>query len=133
YSVPCAPDTTASTGPGRLPCTTTTPIEYPESTPAGTTMAPYAFSPRRAVAVPTVIVACGSGFWANRASGASKAIGASRRRITTSRRGGSARCYCRQPDPARPVQPGGFPSRTFGADFDPSLTLNPDLSCAALS
>src|SRR3954451_22467132 len=53
YSVPCAPATTASTGPGRVPCTTTTGMSYPASDPAGTLIAPYARVPRCAVAVPT--------------------------------------------------------------------------------
>ena len=54
YSVPCAPVTNASTGPGFAPCTTTTGILVAASTPAGTSMKPVAFCPGAALAVPTV-------------------------------------------------------------------------------
>ncbi len=57
YSVPCEPDTTASTGPGFAPCATTTAMLSAGSAAAGTSMAPEAFSPRAAFAVPTVKVA----------------------------------------------------------------------------
>ena len=54
YSVPCAPATSASTGPGFAPFTTATGMLRAASTPAGTSMEPVAFCPRVAVAVPTV-------------------------------------------------------------------------------
>ena len=54
YSVPCAPETIARTGPGLAPCTTETGILSAASVPAGTSIAPNAFCPRAAVAVPTV-------------------------------------------------------------------------------
>src|SRR5439155_26204101 len=54
YSVPCAPDTTASTGPGRAPLITATPMSVAASDPAGTLRTPRAFWPRDAVAVPDV-------------------------------------------------------------------------------
>src|SRR4051812_50107496 len=53
YSVPCAPETSASTGPGLLPRTTTTGIEVAASTPAAISRVPVAFCPGAAVAVPT--------------------------------------------------------------------------------
>src|SRR6185369_10150236 len=56
YSVPCAPETMASTGPGRAPCTTATGIDSAASLPAGTSIAPKAVCPRLAFAVPTVNV-----------------------------------------------------------------------------
>src|ERR1051326_8057280 len=37
YSVPCAPDTSASTGPGRAPWITATALGWPEATPGGAT------------------------------------------------------------------------------------------------
>src|SRR5208282_5520608 len=58
YSVPCAPETNASTGPGRTPFTTTTGILVPASTPAGTSRYPVAFCPGAAEAVPTRKTAC---------------------------------------------------------------------------
>src|SRR5579864_3612849 len=60
YSVPCAPETSASTGPGLAPWKTTTGIEAAASTPAGTSRVPVAFCPGAAVAVPTVKVFCAS-------------------------------------------------------------------------
>ena len=54
YSVPCAPETNASVGPGFEPLMTMTARLAAASTPAGTARAPVAFSPGRAVAVPTV-------------------------------------------------------------------------------
>src|SRR5438094_418481 len=54
YSVPCAPETSASTGPGFAPFATTTGILSAASTPAGTSIVPYAFCPGAAVALPTV-------------------------------------------------------------------------------
>ncbi len=57
YSVPCSPATIASTGPAFAPWTTTTGMRSAASTPAGTSIAPAAFWPRAAVAVPTVNVA----------------------------------------------------------------------------
>ncbi len=57
YSVPCAPETMASTGPGLAPCTTATGIDSAASLPAGTSIAPNAVCPRDALAVPTVNVA----------------------------------------------------------------------------
>src|SRR6476620_7804593 len=53
YSVPCAPDTSARTGPGFVPRITATSIRVAASTPAGTSMAPYTRLPATAVAVPT--------------------------------------------------------------------------------
>src|SRR5262245_50990732 len=53
YSVPWAPETTASTGPGFAPLTMATGMESAGSVPAGTSMAPRATAPRAAVAVPT--------------------------------------------------------------------------------
>src|SRR5262245_24858800 len=53
YSVPWAPETTASTGPGFVPLTTATGIDRAGSDPAGTSMAPRPMAPRAAVAVPT--------------------------------------------------------------------------------
>src|SRR6476646_4114673 len=58
YSVPCAPETNASTGPGLAPRTTTTGIDVAASTPAGTSRVPVAFCPAEAVAVPTVKLFC---------------------------------------------------------------------------
>src|SRR5229473_3881482 len=58
YSVPCAPETRASSAPGFAPRTMTTGICVPVSVPAGTSMKPVAFWPRSAVAVPTVKVDC---------------------------------------------------------------------------
>src|SRR5580765_1236272 len=60
YSVPCAPETSASTGPGLAPRTTTTGMEVAASTPAGTSRMPVAFWPGAAVAVPTVKLFCAS-------------------------------------------------------------------------
>src|ERR1041385_3480581 len=60
YSVPCAPETSARTGPGLLPRTTTTGIDVAESTPAGTSRVPVAFCPGAAVAVPTLKLFCAS-------------------------------------------------------------------------
>ncbi len=54
YSVPCAPATSARTGPGFAPCTTATGIDSAASAPAGTSMLPVAVCPRAALAVPTV-------------------------------------------------------------------------------
>src|SRR6266568_4312125 len=54
YSVPCAPETSASVGPGFVPRTTTTGICVPGSLPAGTLRYPVTFSPGFADAVPTV-------------------------------------------------------------------------------
>src|SRR5438067_8502289 len=56
YSVPCAPATSASTGPGFAPWKTATGMLRPASTPGGTSMVPVALCPRAAVAVPTVKV-----------------------------------------------------------------------------
>src|SRR3954469_9207768 len=70
YSVPCAPDTIASTGPDFAPCTMATGMSYPASEPAGTFSTPYAFCPRCAVAVPTVNDACGSTWTDTRATAA---------------------------------------------------------------
>src|SRR6185295_2645907 len=53
YSVPWAPDTIASTGPGRAPCATATGMLVAASTPAGTSRYPVAVCPRSARAVPT--------------------------------------------------------------------------------
>src|SRR5579871_358980 len=58
YSVPCKPDTRASTGPGLEPRITTTGIEVGASAPAGTSMKPVAFCPGPADAVPTLNPAC---------------------------------------------------------------------------
>src|SRR5262249_43256031 len=58
YSVPCAPETSARTGPGFAPRTTATGIEVAASTPAGTSRKPVAFCPGAAVALPTVKLAC---------------------------------------------------------------------------
>jgi hypothetical protein len=58
YSVPCAPETMASTGPGFAPLTTATGIDSAASDPAGTSIAPRAACPRGADAVPTCT------FWA---------------------------------------------------------------------
>jgi len=58
YSVPCAPETSASTGPGLFPRTTTTGIEVAASTPAAISKVPVAFCPGAAVAVPTVKLFC---------------------------------------------------------------------------
>ena len=60
YSVPCAPATIASTGPGFAPCTIATAMLLPASTPAGTAMTPVTFCPRAASAVPTFSVGRGS-------------------------------------------------------------------------
>src|SRR4051812_35702588 len=54
YSVPWAPETKATIGPGRRPRITATGIEVPESLPAATTIAPYAVTPGAALADPTV-------------------------------------------------------------------------------
>src|SRR3982074_3615835 len=54
YSVPWAPETRASVGPGLLPQMTTTGICVAASDPAGTSIVPVAFWPDSAVAVPTV-------------------------------------------------------------------------------
>ena len=54
YSVPCAPETKATTGPARTPRITATGIESAESGPAATLIAPYAVVPGVAVAEPTV-------------------------------------------------------------------------------
>jgi hypothetical protein len=53
YSVPCAPDTMARTGPGRAPLTTATGMVSAASLPAGTSMAPRPTWPLGATAVPT--------------------------------------------------------------------------------
>src|SRR5258708_26667599 len=58
YSVPWAPETSASTGPGLVPWNTATGIAVAASTPAGTWRKPMAFCPGEAVAVPTVKPAC---------------------------------------------------------------------------
>ena len=58
YSVPCAPASSASTGPGLAPLTTITGIDSAASLPAATSMAPTAICPGAAVAVPTVNGAC---------------------------------------------------------------------------
>src|SRR5580765_6402322 len=58
YSVPCAPETSASTGPGLAPRTTTTGIDVAASAPAGTSRVPVAYWPGPAVAVPTVKLFC---------------------------------------------------------------------------
>src|SRR4029079_11102158 len=63
YSVPCAPETTASTGPGFAPLTTATGIERAASAPAGTSIAPRPTVPRAADAVPTR-----NGSWATSAA-----------------------------------------------------------------
>src|SRR5437773_3964198 len=66
YSVPCAPDTIASAGPGLAPLITTTPMSVAGSDPAGTFSTPYAFCPRAAEAVPTENVApasCATSDW----------------------------------------------------------------------
>src|SRR6266545_6661893 len=60
YSVPCAPETSARTGPGFVPRTTATAMDVPGSTPAGTSIVPKTFFPATAVAVPTEkTFACG--------------------------------------------------------------------------
>src|SRR5438874_693127 len=53
YSVPCAPETSARTGPGRAPCATTTGMLSAASDPAGISIVPETFSARPARAVPT--------------------------------------------------------------------------------
>ena len=53
YSVPCAPETKATVGPGFTPRTTATPIVNAESLPAGIAIVPYAVFPGAAVAEPT--------------------------------------------------------------------------------
>jgi hypothetical protein len=60
YSVPCAPETKATVGPGFTPRTTATPIVSAESLPAGIAIVPYAVFPGAAVAEPTVnaVVCC---------------------------------------------------------------------------
>ena len=58
YSVPCAPASSASTGPGLAPLTTITGIDSAASLPAGTSMAPAAVWPGAALAVPTTNGAC---------------------------------------------------------------------------
>src|SRR6185436_18655415 len=63
YSVPCAPETTASTGPGFAPLTTATGIARAASAPAGTSIAPRPTVPRAAAAVPTR-----NGSWATSAA-----------------------------------------------------------------
>src|SRR5262249_38612830 len=55
YSVPCAPATSASTGPGFVPVTTATGIARAGSEPAGTARTPVAFWPDAADAVPTAM------------------------------------------------------------------------------
>src|SRR4051812_49437907 len=60
YSVPCAPETNASTGPGLFPRTMTTGIDVAASTPAGISRVPVVFCPGAAVAVPTVKLFCAS-------------------------------------------------------------------------
>ena len=54
YSVPCAPASSASTGPGLAPLTTMTGIDSAASLPAGTSMPPAAVCPGAALAVPTM-------------------------------------------------------------------------------
>src|SRR5579863_6497698 len=58
YSVPCAPLTSAKTGPGFEPRMTATGMRVPASDPAGTSMDPLTFSPGAADAVPTVNLVC---------------------------------------------------------------------------
>ena len=53
YSVPCAPETRARTGPGFVPRITATSMRVAASTPAGTSIAPKTLRPGAAVAVPT--------------------------------------------------------------------------------
>src|ERR1043166_1176650 len=53
YSVPCAPATSASTGPFRAPWITATGMLKAASLPAGTSIVPVAFWPGATVAVPT--------------------------------------------------------------------------------
>src|SRR5258707_15302503 len=60
YSVPCAPLTNASTGPGFAPRITATGMEVAASDPAGTSKNPMTFWPAEAVAVPTVKLLCAS-------------------------------------------------------------------------
>ena len=50
YSVPCAPATSASTGPGCTPYATTTGMLSAASDPAGTSIVPAAFCPGMALA-----------------------------------------------------------------------------------
>src|ERR1043166_7106311 len=59
YSVPCAPETNASVGPGLFPRMTATGIWVAASDPAGTSMVPVTFCPASAVAVPTVTAEAG--------------------------------------------------------------------------
>jgi hypothetical protein len=47
YSVPCKPAITAITGPGLFPLMTATGIRSAASLPAGTSMYPVTFCPRR--------------------------------------------------------------------------------------
>jgi hypothetical protein len=58
YSTPCVPAISASTGPALAPCTTLTGMRTAASDAAGTSSQPDAFSPRFAVAEPTVRVSC---------------------------------------------------------------------------
>src|SRR6266478_6568906 len=58
YSVPCAPEMSASTLPGLAPLTITTGMLVAASTPAGTSRVPEDFSPGGAEAVPTVNLDC---------------------------------------------------------------------------
>src|SRR6185503_1879112 len=58
YSYPFVPAMSASTGPALAPCTTLTGRRVPASPPAGTSIQPDCFSPRRAVTPPTVSVSC---------------------------------------------------------------------------
>jgi hypothetical protein len=57
YSVPCAPASSASTGPGLAPCATAIGIDIAASLPAGTSIAPVAVWPRDASTFPTVKIA----------------------------------------------------------------------------
>ena len=61
YSVPWAPETTASTLPGRAPWITSTGMLVAASAPAGTSIVPVATWPRSARAVPTVKVSAPTG------------------------------------------------------------------------
>src|SRR3954463_6455668 len=61
YSVPCAPATSASVGPGRAPLTTMTGMLAAVSLPAATAITPFARVPGRAVAVPMVRSAASAG------------------------------------------------------------------------
>ena len=62
YSVPCAPASSASTGPALAPCATAIGIDSAASLPAGTSIAPVAVCPRDALTLPAVKTARSPGF-----------------------------------------------------------------------